>query len=90
MEENKLTLKKRFNIGKIYKPISVPMTVLIIATMGAFIQIVGASWDVTFHLLKRPETFFTPPHGMLYSGVGLLIISAIISAGILLKNKDPF
>jgi uncharacterized membrane protein YidH (DUF202 family) len=54
------------------------MAVLIIATVGAFVQIEGASWDVTSHLLKRPETFFTPSHIMLYTGVGLLIISAAL------------
>jgi uncharacterized membrane protein YidH (DUF202 family) len=58
--------------------LTVSMAVLIIATVGAFVQIEGASWDVTSHLLKRPETFFTPSHIMLYTGVGLLIISAAL------------
>jgi hypothetical protein len=69
-------------------PITVSMAVLIIATVGAFVQTVGASWDVTSHLLRRPETFFTSSHIMLYAGVGLLIISAAISAHLLLKNKE--
>jgi len=38
--------------------------------------------------MKKPETFFTPSHTMLYSGIGLLIISAAISATLLLKNKE--
>jgi hypothetical protein len=69
-------------------PITVSMAVLIIATVGAFVQTEGASWDVTSHLLRRPETFFTSSHIMLYAGVGLLIISAAISAHLLLKNKE--
>jgi hypothetical protein len=69
-------------------PITVSMAVLIIATVGAFVQTEGASWDVTSHLLRRPETFFTSSHIMLYAGVGLLIISAAISAYLLLKNKE--
>jgi hypothetical protein len=68
--------------------ISVSTVVLIIATVGAFVQTEGASWDVTSHLLKRPENFFTPSHTMLYTGVGLLTIAAAISASLLLKNKD--
>lgn len=64
------------------------MAVLIIATIGAFVQTEGASWDVTSHLLRRPETFFTASHTMLYTGVGLLIIAAAISANLLLKNKE--
>ena len=69
-------------------PLSTSITIFIIATFGAFIQIVGGSWDITFHLMKKPETFFTPSHTMLYSGIGLLIISAAISATLLLKNKE--
>jgi len=69
-------------------PLSTSITIFIIATFGAFIQIVGGSWDITFHLMKKPETFFTPSHTLLYSGIGLLIISAAISATLLLKNKE--
>jgi ascorbate-specific PTS system EIIC-type component UlaA len=39
------------------------------------------------HLLGRPETFFTPPHTMLYTGVALLIIFATIGAYLLRKNN---
>src|ERR671930_1425909 len=68
-------------------PITVSISVLILATVGVFVQIEGASWDVMSHLLRRPETFFTPSHAMLYTGVGLLIISAAISALLLRKNN---
>ncbi|MGN6709963.1 MAG: hypothetical protein ACTHKF_11545 [Candidatus Nitrosocosmicus sp.] len=70
--------------------ISISMVIFIISTIGAFIQIEGASWDVTFHLMKRPDTFFTPSHTMIYSGVGLLIISAATSAFLLINNKEIF
>ncbi len=69
-------------------PIAISMAILIIATVGAFIQTEGASWDVTSHLLRRPETFFTPSHTMLYAGIGLFVIAAAISANLLLKNKE--
>ena len=80
-------LIKRINSLTRY-PIPVSIVVLIIATVGAFVQTEGASWDVTSHLLRRPETFFTPSHTMLYTGVGLLTIAAAISANLLLKNKE--
>jgi hypothetical protein len=69
-------------------PMHVSLMVLIIATAGAFIQTEGASWDVTSHLLRRPETFFTASHTMLYTGVGLLSIAAATSANLLLKNEN--
>jgi hypothetical protein len=83
-----MMLNNRINSLMRSHPISVSMAILIIATVGAFVQTEGASWDVTSHMLRRPETFFTPSHIMLYTGVGLLIIAAAISANLLLKNKE--
>jgi hypothetical protein len=67
-------------------PTTVSVSVLILATVGVFIQTEGASWDVMSHLLRRPETFFIPSHTMLYAGVGLLTIAATISVYLLRKN----
>jgi hypothetical protein len=75
-------------IGSLFRfcPMTVSVLVLILATVGVFIQTEGASWDVMSHLLRRPETFFTPSHTMLYTGVGLLTIAATISVYLLRKN----
>lgn len=48
----------------------------------------GASWDITSHLLRTPETFFTPSHMVLYTGVGISLISAILGLILFLGNKD--
>jgi hypothetical protein len=44
--------------------------------VGMALQIGGGKWDVTWHMLQKPETFFTPPHAVLYSGVGLVVSAA--------------
>ncbi len=53
-------------------------TVLIISfsivSFGILIITVGGSWDITNHLLNKPETFFSAPHALLYSGVGLALV----------------
>ena len=67
---------------------NVSLGALIIATAGAFLQIGGTSWDVTSHLMLQPETFFTPSHTVLYTGVGLLTITAGLVGALLIKNKD--
>jgi hypothetical protein len=67
---------------------NVSLAALIIATAGAFLQIGGTSWDVTSHLMLQPETFFTPSHTVLYTGVGLLAITAGLVGALLIKNKD--
>jgi hypothetical protein len=61
---------------------------LLVATAGGILQIGGASWDVTSHILRQPETFFTPSHTVLYTGAGLATIAAIIGIFISLRNKE--
>ena len=62
--------------------------ILIIALFATILQTWGGSWDITSHQLGEPETFFTPPHAVLYSGVGIGLISSIIAGFFLLKNKE--
>jgi hypothetical protein len=58
-----------------------------LATLGSIMQISGTSWDVTSHLMDEPETFFTPSHTLLYSGIGLIIIATVLITYIYIKNK---
>src|SRR5439155_2092773 len=64
------------------------LAALVLGSTGAFLQIGGTSWDVTSHLLQRPESFFTPSHTLLYTGVGMLTIAASIGGILLLRNKE--
>ena len=51
-------------------------------SLGILVSTSGGSWDITNHLLNKPETFFAPPHAVLYTGVALAILgSAIIFRG---------
>jgi hypothetical protein len=54
--------------------------------VGMALQIGGGKWDVTWHILQRPETFFTPPHAVLYAGVALTVSAA--GAGLYLKVRS--
>ncbi len=60
-----------------------------IALFGVSLSMWGASWDITSHLLRTPETFFTPSHGVLYTGVGISLISGILNL-ILLGTKKEY
>lgn len=48
----------------------------ILVSMGILLSAGGGSWDITIHLLNEPETFFAPPHALLYSGVGTAVAGA--------------
>jgi hypothetical protein len=61
---------------------SILLATLLVATTGAFLQIRGVSWDVTSHILREPETFFTPSHTVLYAGAGLAAIASGIGGAV--------
>ena len=63
------------------------LLVFSLATLGSIMQISGTSWDITAHLMNEPETFFTPSHTLLYSGIGLIIIATVLITYLYIKNK---
>ena len=63
-----------------------PIISFVFAFIGVALSMWGASWDITSHLLRIPETFFTPSHGILYLGVGISVISAVFSTASLKKQ----
>lgn len=67
--------------------VSFYLLILILATAGSLMQISGTSWDVTSHLMFKPETFFTPSHALLYSGIGLITIATVLITFLYIKNK---
>lgn len=67
--------------------VSLYLLYLILATAGSLMQISGTSWDVTSHLMFKPETFFTPSHALLYSGIGLITIATVLITFLYIKNK---
>jgi hypothetical protein len=50
----------------------------ILVSIGILLAESAGSWDITNHLLNKPETFFSPPHIILYSGITLALIGATI------------
>ncbi len=69
------------------RPSKFIVVVLILSLIGSVLEIWGGSWDITSHLLGAPESFFTPPHAILYSGVSISLIAAVFAGVLLLGNK---
>jgi hypothetical protein len=59
---------------------SFPTSLLLyfLISIGVGMQIGGANWDIVWHGSKNVESFLTPPHTVIYSGVALSIISTIL------------
>ncbi|MBI1662353.1 MAG: hypothetical protein IS860_02445 [Nitrosopumilus sp.] len=70
------------------KEIKFPAITFFVSLIGTTLSMWGASWDITAHLLRTPETFFTPSHGVLYLGVGISIISAILGLVLFIRKKE--
>ncbi|MCV0392021.1 MAG: hypothetical protein K5790_01865 [Nitrosopumilus sp.] len=51
----------------------------ILTSFGILLVTVGGSWDITNHLLSKPETFFSPPHALMYCGVAISLIGTVVS-----------
>ena len=62
--------------------------VLIVSLFGSILGIWGGSWDITSHLLGAPESFFTPPHAVLYVGVGIGLVAGIAAFVMLVKDRE--
>lgn len=50
----------------------------VLVSVGILLAAGGGSWDITNHLLSKPETFFAPPHAVLYSGAGTAVVGAVM------------
>ena len=50
----------------------------VLVSIGIFISAAGGSWDISNHLLNKPETFFSIPHFVLYTGVLVAIFGLVI------------
>ena len=50
----------------------------LVVSFGILLVTVGGEWDITNHLLNKPETFFSPPHALLYTGVAIALVGTIV------------
>lgn len=55
------------------------LTGSILTSLGILLVTVGGSWDITNHLLSKPETFASPPHALMYSGVAVTLVGVVLS-----------
>ncbi|HEX5892093.1 MAG TPA: hypothetical protein VFY41_04455, partial [Nitrososphaeraceae archaeon] len=77
---NKFNSKSKSRLSLLY-PSSLITRLTIVyfgVSMGIALQIGAANWDIIWHGITDVETFFTPPHTVLYSGVVLTIGSVFI------------
>ncbi len=61
----------------------------LIIVIGLIISFSGGSWDITFHILNQPESFFSYPHTLVYTGILIVISIFFINFRKNISNKNP-
>src|SRR5919107_6304409 len=56
---------------------TISLLVYFIISIGVSLQIGGSNWDIVWHGVKNVESFLTPPHAVIYTGVALAIGSIV-------------
>src|SRR5437867_11576549 len=46
-----------------------------IAAVAAMVELIGGGWDIQWHIQHVPEFFWTPPHIVLSSGAGVVLLA---------------
>ncbi|MEM3064043.1 MAG: hypothetical protein QW177_01565 [Candidatus Nitrosotenuis sp.] len=68
---------------------SMMLTSNLVVSLGIILVTSGGSWDITNHILNKPETFFAPPHLVLYTGVGIALCGFLVLLLSWLKSQKP-
>ena len=63
--------------GKYSSTTLISPIIFLLISIGVSLQISGSNWDIVWHGVGNVETFFTPPHSVIYLGVALTIGSVI-------------
>lgn len=61
----------------------------LLVSVGIILTTSGGSWDITNHLINKPETFFSIPHTVLYAGAAVAIAGAAIMFHASRQNPMP-
>src|SRR5215211_3319379 len=73
-----------------------PITGYILVSLGVLLSVSSGSWDITSHLLNKPETFFSPPHAGIYIGVAIvlsgsvMVLSRYYRSSSIISNNDHY
>lgn len=70
----------------ILKPSKLVIIVALLATLGTAQMMTAGIWDAISHTLKEPESFWSIQHIAVYTGVGMVAVSAILGAVFLKTN----
>jgi hypothetical protein len=81
------------SIKKYSSAIRISPIIYFLISIGVSLQISGSNWDIVWHGVGNVETFFTPPHSVIYSGVALAIgsvVGGIVQAAFKIHQQEKY
>ena len=60
-------------------------------TLASLLGVIGGTWDAAWHVTLLRETFWTPPHMLLYGGTALALAASCIGVfAVWLNGQSPW
>ncbi|MHA7648094.1 hypothetical protein [Nitrosopumilus sp. S4] len=82
-----MKLIQRISNSSFVKPNSLVSFVIILAVIGPVVVVSAGFWDAISHLQKEPEFFWSPSHIVVYTGVSMTAIAAIMGSVLLIQKS---
>ena len=82
-----MRLIQRISNSTLVKSNNLVHIICILSVIGPVITVSAGFWDAVSHLQKEPEFFWSPSHMIVYSGVSMTAVAAVLG-GILIIRKS--
>ena len=82
-----MKLIQKFSNSLILKSSTLVSLVSLLAVIGPIVIVSAGFWDAISHILKEPEFFWSPSHIVVYFGVFMTTIAAIMGCLLLLRKS---
>ncbi|MCV0392971.1 MAG: hypothetical protein K5790_06720 [Nitrosopumilus sp.] len=82
-----MKLIQRISNSSFVKPNFLLSFVIILAVIGPVVVVSAGFWDAISHLQKEPELFWSPSHIVVYTGVSMTAIAAIMGTILLIQKS---
>ena len=82
-----MRLIQRISNSALTKSDNLVHVICILSVIGPVITVSAGFWDAISHLQKEPEFFWSPSHMIVYTGVSMTAIAAILGGMLLIRKS---
>lgn len=82
-----MKLIQRFSNSLTLKSTTLVSLISVLAVIGPVVIVSAGFWDAISHILQEPEFFWSPSHIVVYSGVTMTTVGAIMGLVLLLRKS---